>query len=137
MIMIQPRPARTTDPLPPAPTIDVPLIARLVNAFYARVREDVELGPIFNAIVSDWDHHLRTLTAFWSSVMLSSGDYAGSPMQKHASLSIEGRHFDRWLELFADTARSICTDDVAARFIDRAQRIAESLQWGLRSRSSR
>ena len=34
-------------------------IARLVPAFYARVREDEVLGPIFNGAVEDWPHHLE------------------------------------------------------------------------------
>jgi hypothetical protein len=43
----------------------------LVTAFYARVRQDPELGPIFNDAISDWPHHLSKLTDFWHSVMLT------------------------------------------------------------------
>ena len=45
-------------------------IARLVPRFYARVRADEVLGPIFNRAIGDWPHHLGKLEAFWSSVML-------------------------------------------------------------------
>lgn len=34
-------------------------IARLVPAFYARIREDAVLGPIDGAI-EDWPHHRRS-----------------------------------------------------------------------------
>ncbi len=53
--------------------IDDAALGRLVTAFYARVREDAELGPIFNDAVHDWSAHLTTLIAFWLSVMPTSG----------------------------------------------------------------
>lgn len=40
-------------------------IGDLVETFYAKVRVDPEIGPIFNAIVSDWPHHLSVLKDFW------------------------------------------------------------------------
>lgn len=50
----------------------------LVDAFYARVRADIALGPIFNDAIGDWPEHLEKLAAFWSSVMLTSGRYKGT-----------------------------------------------------------
>ena len=41
------------------------------------------LGPIFNNAIADWPEHLEKLTAFWSSVMLTSGRYKGNPMAAH------------------------------------------------------
>ena len=55
-------------------------IKLLVDHFYARVREDELIGPLFNSAVADWPEHLEKLTAFWSSVMLTSGRYKGNPM---------------------------------------------------------
>jgi hypothetical protein len=55
----------------------------LLDRFYARVRADAELGPVFNDAVEDWSRHLATLADFWSSVMLTSGRYKGNPMQAH------------------------------------------------------
>lgn len=55
----------------------------LVPAFYARVRQDDLIGPVFNTAIHDWDHHLVQLVAFWSSVMRSTGRYKGSPMVAH------------------------------------------------------
>ncbi|MGE3907576.1 MAG: preprotein translocase subunit TatC, partial [Reyranellaceae bacterium] len=49
----------------------------------------------------------------------------------HLPLPIDSRHFDRWLELFAETARELCPPKAAALFVDRAQRIAESLELGI------
>ncbi len=58
-------------------------LAELVKLFYARVRQDPDLGPIFNDAIQDWPHHLGKLTDFWHSVMLTSGRYKGNPMLKH------------------------------------------------------
>ena len=111
--------------------IDEAMIARLVEAFYDRVRADVLIGPVFAERISDWGPHLAQMKLFWSSVALMSGVYHGRPMPKHLPLPVDGRHFDRWLELFRATARDVCPPAAADHFIERAQRIAESLELGI------
>lgn len=111
--------------------IDEAMIEHLVRSFYARIREDAVLGPIFDERIEDWEPHLQRMCAFWSSVVLMSGRYHGRPMQKHAPLPIDGSHFDRWLALFEKTAEAVCPPPAAAHFIDRARRIAESLELGI------
>ena len=113
--------------------IDEAGLERLVHAFYARVREDAELGPIFNGAIADWPEHLGRLTAFWSSVMLTSGRYKGQPVpahMKHRS-RITPALFDRWLALWGETARELMAPEAAAALEARAARIAESLQLAL------
>ena len=115
-----------------APQISEPMIETLVHSFYARVRRDPELGPIFNSTIDDWDTHLAKLCAFWSSVTLMSGRYKGTPMQAHAALpGIGPAHFGRWLGLFEETAREVCPTEAAQAFIEKAHRIAASLQLGI------
>jgi hemoglobin len=111
--------------------IDEAMIARLVDGFYGRVRSDPLLGPVFAARIKDWEPHLARMRDFWSGVALMTGRYKGKPMQKHLPLGIERAHFDRWLALFEETAAELCPSAAAAFFIDRAHRIAESLQLGL------
>lgn len=111
--------------------IDEAMIERLVRGFYTRVRQDAVIGPIFEARIEDWEPHLQRMMLFWSSVVLMSGTYHGQPMRKHVSLPVDGRHFDRWLELFEATARDLCPPAAADLFIDRAHRIAESLELGI------
>jgi hemoglobin len=111
--------------------IDEALIARLVEQFYAKVREDAVLGPIFAARVEDWGRHLGRMRAFWSSVALMSGNYHGNPMEKHLPLPVGAEHFDRWLELFRETAAEVCRPEAARHFIERAERIAQSLEFGI------
>jgi hemoglobin len=111
--------------------IDEAMIERLVRSFYARVRDDAILGPIFAAKIKDWEPHLEKMFAFWSSVALMSGRYHGQPMARHLPLPIDARHFDRWLALFAQTAHDVCPRAAAERFILLSRRIAESLELGL------
>lgn len=109
-----------------------PLVERLVHDFYGRVRADAVLGPIFEArLAGRWDPHLGKMVDFWSSIALKSGRYAGSPHVAHQRLGLEPAHFERWLCLFEETVHELCDGVAAAFFIDRAQRIADSLQIGL------
>jgi len=111
--------------------IDEEMIRRLVHGFYDRVRADEVLGPIFAARITDWEPHLARMCAFWSSVTLKTGHYHGRPMQKHAPLPVDARHFDHWVALFSATARELCPPVAAEHFIERAQLIADSLELGI------
>ena len=115
----------------PPSGLDMPDIARLVDRFYERVRADPEIGPVFNAVVHDWDAHKRLLTSFWSSIALRAGTYRGNPMAAHRPLPINTRHFTRWLAL----SREICAQELdaehAAQLIGYAERIGRSLIYGL------
>jgi hemoglobin len=107
------------------------MIERLVRGFYVKVRKDAVLAPIFDVRIRDWEPHLAQMCAFWSSVALMSGRYHGTPMVKHMPLPVDAGHFDRWLELFESTANEICPPVAAAHFVERARRIAASLELGV------
>jgi hemoglobin len=107
------------------------MIERLVHAFYAKVRSDALLSPVFAARVADWEPHLEQMCAFWSSVALMTGRYHGTSMVKHMQLAVDADHFDRWLGLFEQTAREICPPEAQAHFVERARRIASSLELGI------
>jgi hemoglobin len=115
--------------------IDGPAIAALVDRFYARVRRDPRLGPIFEqAIAPDaWPSHLATMVRFWSSVMLASGTYKGTPLAAHQKLlpALTADLFTRWLDLFGETADELFVPAVAEQFRIKSGRIAESLTLGL------
>jgi hemoglobin len=111
--------------------IDEDVIRLLVDSFYTRIRADAVLGPVFAARIKDWGPHLEQMYAFWSSVTLMTGRYHGRPMPKHAALPIDATHFDRWLAIFAETARDVCTPAAAELFLERARAIAESLELGI------
>jgi hemoglobin len=107
------------------------MIEHLVRSFYERVRNDELLAPVFDARIRNWEPHLTQMFAFWSSVALMSGRYHGSPMPKHTPLPIDAAHFDRWLALFEETASGVCPPEAAAHFVERARRIAASLELGV------
>jgi hemoglobin len=112
--------------------VDEPMVQRLVHAFYAKVRRDPILGPVFAREVGDWEAHLEKLCDFWSSVLLMTGRFKGQPMAVHAALAdITPAHFTRWLQLFHETAGEVCPPDAAALFRAKADQIGESLQLGV------
>jgi hemoglobin len=117
-------------PLPQYATDDQ--IETLVAAFYARIRSDQELGPIFLAAIGkDWTMHLKTMCDFWSSVMNTTGRYKGKPIPAHLKLpGIEPRHFERWLRMFSESAHKLFDAELATLFVQRAERIADSLKLG-------
>ncbi|HWX46958.1 MAG TPA: group III truncated hemoglobin [Roseomonas sp.] len=111
-------------------------IHRLVDRFYARVRRDPVLGPVFTRAIGEseeaWSKHLARLTDFWSSLMLASGRYHGDPFSAHLRLpNLEPAMFDRWLTLFGDTCAELFEPEVADAFRERAARVARSLRMGL------
>lgn len=122
-----------TVPDDPQSAVTEEQLSTLVDRFYAKLREDVVLGPVFNAAIHDWPEHLEKLSAFWSSVMLTSGRYKGNPMAAHLKQreSIRPPMFGRWLELWGETARETLSEAGAASVIAKAERIAESLQLGM------
>ena len=76
-----------------------------MERFYEKVRADPKLGPIFeHAIQGNWGSHLATMRNFWSSVMLTTSRYKGTPVPVHLRIKdIEPQLFDRWLHLFRET----------------------------------
>jgi hemoglobin len=122
------RRARITRDLVEKTGIDDAMIERLVRAFYTSVQADPLIGPVFAARIEDWEAHIVKLCAFWSSVALMTGRYRSQPMQRHLSLPVDARHFDRWLALFEATARELCPLKAADLFVDRARRIVEGLE---------
>ena len=113
--------------------IDEAGLKRLVDRFYARVRADALLGPVFEAAVGDWPPHLEKIAAFWSSVVLKTGRYRGNPMMVHArhAASLTPEMFARWLALWREATAETMAPPAAALLQSRAERIAESLQLAL------
>ena len=108
-------------------------LERVVSRFYARVREDACLAPVFNDAVADWPDHLEKLANFWSSVMLGSGLYKGNPVVAHLKQKarITPELFERWLTLWNQTTTDVMAPAAAAALQAKAARIAESMQLAL------
>ena len=113
--------------------LDEGVIDRVVEAFYARIRADATLGPIFASRIDDWPTHLARMKQFWRSILLGTAEFSGNPMVRHQQIpGLEERHFSHWLELFYRTVREECPQaEGAAQFAARARMIAESLLIGI------
>ena len=97
-------------------------IILLVNSFYARVKVDALLAPIFAHV--DWHNHLPVMYNFWSSMLLGDQSYQGNPFQKHVHLAIDSTHFSKWFELFTLTLDENFAGPKADETKSRAQSIA-------------
>jgi hemoglobin len=109
-------------------------IRALLDAFYAKVRADPDLGPVFAKAIPDdaWPAHMAVIQDFWSSVMLKTGRYKRNPFAVHMGIEgISPALFARWLALFGETCRTVLAPQLAEEMHDRAIRIGESLQAGL------
>ncbi len=113
--------------------IDENRLRLLVEAFYAEVRADEELGPIFNDAIDDWPSHLARLTDFWTSVILGSGRYKGQPVPAHLKHKdrMSPELFERWLGIWARTTETMVEPAAANALQIKARRIAQSLQLAL------
>ena len=58
----------------------------MLRHFYADVRQDPLIGPIFNAKVKDWKHHLEIITGFWETLIGRPSSYARPMPIKHLPL---------------------------------------------------
>ncbi len=75
MVQLQPVPPQINSARPEmtravmrATGLDEAQLTALVHNFYAKVRSDPLLGPIFEPRITDWTAHLERMVAFWSSV---------------------------------------------------------------------
>lgn len=106
-------------------------IAELVHSFYANVRTDPRLGPVFERHIADWNLHLPKMVDFWSSLLRGTVRFQGSPMPKHVALpGLSYELFQQWLALFEETTRHLSNQAMAERANEMAERIAESLWYG-------
>ena len=109
-------------------------VRHFVEVFYAAVREDAVLGPVFARIIADadWEHHFEVMTDFWSAVAFDGPSFRGNPMIKHAMIrDIKAEHFKRWLEIFEPVARACWSTEIADLLIFRAHQLAPALLRGV------
>lgn len=101
----------------------------MVDRFYASVRNDELLGPVFDGVIQDrWPKHLETMYRFWQTVLLDEHTYYGSPFPPHAKLPVTSQHFEHWLALFNETVDSLFAGTKAERAKWQGQRMAEMFQ---------
>ena len=107
----------------------------LVRRFYKEIRVHESLGPIFNSVVKDWEHHLIHLSDFWEMILLQTGPGKGkfNPTKAHREVdlavdhSIEQAHFGNWLALWFLTIDRYFKGEVADFAKEHARRMAHML----------
>lgn len=108
----------------------------LLHRFYARAMADPLIGYLFTDVAHlDLEHHLPKIGNFWEQVLLQRPVYVGNPIAVHLPLhqaaTLEGRHFQRWFEIWAETIDELFQGDMATQAKRRAAVIAESMQYRL------
>ena len=75
-------------------------LTKLLQHFYADVRQHKLIGPIFNRQIEDWPSHLEVITSFWAKLTGGPSKYSGQMPAKHLNLGLSGEHFRAWLQLW-------------------------------------
>jgi hemoglobin len=103
----------------------------MVRLFYARGLADPVLGPIFRAHIHDWDTHIRTVSDFWSGVVLGTTRYTGNAFGPHVKLDFAPVAFEHWLACLESAARESLSPPHAERAIGVARHMAQSFKVGI------
>jgi hemoglobin len=112
-------------------SVDRGSIERLVRLFYQTLIRDEIVGVYFiRALGSDlkndkWYEHLHTLDKFWMMVMKGEKGYVGDPLLPHIFLGeIPPQAFERWVEVFRQSANQLFEPPIANKFTHKAQTLA-------------
>ena len=105
----------------------------LVHEFYAAVRKDSILGPIFNDVAKvDWEAHPPIMVTFWESLLLKTDRYRRNALQPHLDvfkkIAFKPEMMDRWLMIFDATMDSYFQGETAEKAKEWARGIAHNLQ---------
>ena len=107
-------------------------LTALVHGFYADVRADALLGPVFEAALRDrWEPHLARMVDFWSTVALGSKSFKGNVFTKHMALTgVTPAHFAAWVRLWGEHTERLFAPQVAQGLQVAAHGIARNLFQG-------
>lgn len=113
------------------------LVTRVLDDFYAKVRRDPILGPVFSTIIGeDWTAHMEKIRRFWCSALRIRPGYEGRAfMPAHLRHdSIQASQMDRWMELFRETVAEDVDETQRAAFLRVAVSMSENLAISLARR---
>ena len=109
-------------------------IHKLVDSFYAEVRQDDVIAYLFNEVAQlNWNLHLPKIYSFWDSMLLGAASYKGNPMIKHLELhqkeKLSEKHFDRWIELWEKHVDTLFEGETAKLAKARARSIKDLMMF--------
>ncbi|MBA4149730.1 MAG: group III truncated hemoglobin [Verrucomicrobia bacterium] len=104
-----------------------PNLHRLLHHFYADVRQHHLLGPVFNAQIENWPHHIDKIADFWSTITGGPAKYNGAMAARHVPLGLKEKHFQAWLGLWEHNCRIWLSADCASELIAIAHQIGARL----------
>lgn len=122
--------------IPPRFPITAVQIDAVVAKFYAGIRKDDVLGPVFFESIPDereiWVEHEAKIARFWRNAILFERSYDGNPQQVHAQRpAVMPEHFTLWLDLFDEVLAGELPHDLAASWSALAHRIGSGLRMGV------
>lgn len=102
-------------------------LIQLLDLFYARVKSDPLIGPIFNDVAQvNWEEHLPKIYNFWDTLLFGAENYNGRPFPPHIPLNLKIEHFERWLSLFFKTTDELFEGQKANELKSRALNIGRN-----------
>jgi len=105
-------------------------IQLLVDSFYSKIRNDEQLGSIFNGIIKNrWPEHLEKMYRFWQTILLDDQTYFGSPFVPHAKMPVDKSHFEQWIKLFSETVDENFAGEKAEQAKWQGQRMADMFHY--------
>ena len=108
-------------------------ITLFITSFYAKVRQNKEIGFIFNEVVQmNWEVHIPIIVDFWETILLYNPVYKKNAMEVHYELNkiipLSKIHFETWLSLFNSTVDELFEGKIATLATTRAWSIANLMQ---------
>ena len=108
-------------------------IELLLDEFYKVAMHDAEIGHHFDEL--DLEAHLPIIVDFWEKVLFGNPVYFNNPLAVHQKLHerspLKPEHFDRWVEIFSQTADNLFAGEMAEAAKLRARAIGDSLSQRL------
>ena len=118
--------------IPPRFPITAEQIDLVTARFYAKVRKDPTLGPIFDGHIDNWPEHEAKIAGFWRNAIMFERSYDGNPMRAHMQAGdVRADHFDGWLALFDGVLEATLPAESAAAWSILVHRIGRGLRMGI------
>ncbi len=108
-------------------------VVALLQCFYAKVRCDPVLAPIYNEVLGEnWDIHIARMREFWCSALRVKPGYRRDMLAVHQQIgTLKPSLFPRWLARFREAVGECFAAAPADVINDRALKTARNLETAL------